>query len=130
MCRRVAEAHGGAVHLIDGRKPATIAIVTLLLALPLGYLCASRTTADLAYVAVFGHVYAFQTALLVMEWTNGSGAAFPQSSADQLLSSTIGYFGFTTAVYALGFGLVEAGHRLAARRARRAGAIQLDPAVR
>lgn len=96
-----------------------IAILTVLVALPLGYLVRNRTAAYLAFGLAFAHIYTFQTASLVMEWVNGADAAFPQSDATALLGGTLGYFAFTTVVYAAGFALVTAGQRLRARSERR-----------
>jgi hypothetical protein len=103
-----------------------IAILTVLVALPLGLLIRNRLAAFLAYAVAFGHVYTFQTANLVMEWVNGSTAAFPANTSNQLLDGTLGYFAFTTVVYAVGFGLVALGHWLRNRRRTTRHAVQLD----
>lgn len=105
-----------------------IAIVTVLIALPLGYFCRARSTAFLAYVAAFAHVYTFQTANLVMEWVNGSGAAFPLDSSQALLGGTLSYFAFTSVIYVVGFLLVLAGQRLRVRHARRQQSVDLASA--
>lgn len=94
-------------------------IVIVLLALPIGYFCRDRTVAFLCYGLAFAHVYAFQTANLVMEWVNGADAAFPQDDSTQLLGGTLGYFTFTTLVLAVGLALVVGGQRLRTRRDRR-----------
>lgn len=96
-----------------------IAILTLVVALPLGYLVRSRLAAYLAFGLAFAHLYTFQTASLVMEWVNGADAAFPQTDSEQLLGGTLGYFAFTTLVYAAGLALVTAGHHLRVRAERR-----------
>lgn len=95
-----------------------IAGVVLLLALPVGYFCRGRAVGYLAFVAVFAHVYAFQTSVLVMEWVNGSDDAFARSTSGNLLDDGLGYFVFTTVVYAVGLVLVRAGQLLRARRLR------------
>ncbi len=82
--------------------------------------------AFLVFAIAFGHVYTFQTANLVMEWVNGSTAAFPASQSDQLLDGTLGYFAFTAAVYAAGFGLVTLGHWLRSRRRAGQREVRLD----
>jgi hypothetical protein len=100
-------------------EDTVIAILTIVAALPLGLLIRNRLVAYVVYAIAFGHIYTFQTANLVMEWVNGSSAAFPESRSDQLLDGTMGYFLFTTTIYAAGFGLVTLGHWL--RNRRRAG---------
>ena len=105
-----------------------IAIVAILIAFPLGYFCKSRTAAFLAYVALFAHVYTFQTANLVMEWVNGSGAAFPQDEGQALMGGTLSYFAVTSIIYAVGFGLVWAGQRLRTRRSQRREGIDVAAA--
>lgn len=103
-----------------------IAILTIFVALPLGLLIRNRLAAFLVFAIVFGHVYTFQTANLVMEWVNGSTAAFPASQSDQLLDGTLGYFTFTTVVYAAGFGLITLGHWLRTRRKAAPREVRLD----
>ena len=93
-----------------------IAILTIVLALPLGLLVRSRPAAYLAYAIAFGQAYTFQTALLVMEWTNGSTGAFPASRSQQLFGGSVSYLVVSTAIYAAGFGLVTLGHWLRSRR--------------
>lgn len=87
-----------------------IAILTVLVALPLGLLLKRRLHAYVAYGLAFAHVYTFQTASLLIEWSNGERAAF---AAD---GTPWGYLAFTTVIYAAGFGLVTLGHWLRSRR--------------
>lgn len=103
-----------------------IAILTLLVALPLGLLIRNRLAAYAAYGLAFAHVYTFQTANLVMEWTNGSTDAFPAAQSQELLDGTLSYFVFTSVIYVVGFGLVTLGHRLRNRRRAATGAVDLD----
>lgn len=100
--------------------------VLAFLALPLGYLVRNRLAAYLAFGLAFAHVYTFQTVNLVMEWVNGADAAFPQSSSSQLLDGTLGYFAFTSIIYAAGLALVAAGQHLRTRRDRRRTVTELD----
>lgn len=95
-----------------------IAIVVLA-ALPLGYLCRDRVVGHLTFIAAFAHVYAFQTSVLVMEWVNGSDAAFARDSSTSLLDGGLSYFAFTTVVYAAGLALVHTGQVLRMRHGRR-----------
>jgi hypothetical protein len=103
-----------------------IALLTLLVALPLGLLIRNRLAAYVAYGLAFAHVYTFQTANLVMEWTNGSTTAFPAARSQELLDGTLSYFAFTSVIYAAGFGLVTLGHWLRNRRRVTTGAVDLD----
>ncbi len=66
-------------------------IILCLLALPLGFPVRDRMAAYLIYAVAFGHVYTFQTATLVMEWTDGATAAFPAGRAQQLLGGALDY---------------------------------------
>ncbi|MGI5213481.1 hypothetical protein [Plantactinospora sp. CA-290183] len=103
-----------------------IAILTVLVALPLGLLIRNRLAAYLAFAIAFGHVYTFQTANLVMEWTNGATAAFPADDSTALLDGTLSYFAVSTAIYAAGFGLVTLGHWLRNRRRTARDEVRLD----
>ncbi|MEV8377006.1 hypothetical protein AB0P21_29960 [Kribbella sp. NPDC056861] len=100
-----------------------IAILTVLVALPLGLLVRNRMAAYLTYAILFAQIYTFQTAHLVMEWVKGSTAAFP---ADAGLGNALGYLTFTSTVYAVGFGLITLGHWLRNRRRTRTDAVLLD----
>lgn len=100
-----------------------IAIITLVLALPLGYLVRNRVAAHLAYVAVFGYLYTFQTLYLVRAWVGGDTSAFP-ADPDVVPWE---YLAVTTAIYAGGFGLVTLGQWLGDRRRMRTGnVVDLD----
>lgn len=87
-----------------------IAIVTILFALPLGYLCRSGTAAYVAYVAVYSWALTFQTLYLLLPSLGGDDVAF---SADEFPWS---YGVVTLSVYVVGFGLVTLGRRLRAHR--------------
>ena len=101
-----------------------IAILTLLAALPIGYLVRHRTAGFLAYGLAVAHLFTFQTAVLVMNWAQGDRTAF--TGTDD--ASTLPYLVVTTLIQAAGFGLVAAGQRLRARRESRRAVVQLDPA--
>ncbi|WP_433464116.1 hypothetical protein [Spirillospora sp. CA-128828] len=103
-----------------------IAILVIVAALPIGLAIRNRMAAYLVYGLAFAHVYTFQTAILVMEWHNGSTAAFKDSRSTALLGDTLGYFVFTTIIYAAGFGLVTLGHWLRSRRQTPAHEVRLD----
>lgn len=93
-----------------------IAIVTVLLAFPLGFLLRNRLAAYVAYLAVFAYAFSFQNVYLLRSWVQDrDGGTFP-GDADQL---PVSYLVVTAAIYAAGFGLVTLGHRLGARRRAR-----------
>ena len=95
-------------------------VVIALGAFPLGFFLRNRLAAFLAFGLAFAHVFTFQTAQLVLEATRGSEEAFGDLSDPKWdwFGDTVGYFVFTTAVYAVGLALVTAGHAVRIRRAR------------
>jgi hypothetical protein len=96
-----------------------IAIVTLLVAVPLGYLVRSRLAAYVAYGLAFAHLCTLQTLALLPEWSASSDDAFDRdggAALDHLLVNT--------AICAAGLGLVTLGARL---RARRTSGLDLAP---
>ena len=102
-----------------------IAILTVLIALPLGLLIRNRLAAYLAYAVVFAQVFTFQTATLLMEWVKGSTEAFPAEPTKGFTSS-LGYLVITSVIYAIGFGLVTLGHWLRFRRRVGENAVLVD----
>jgi hypothetical protein len=90
-----------------------IGIVTILLALPLGYLLRSWLAANLTYAVVYLWAFVFQTLYLLLPSIDGTTGqtfdprAFPLS-----------YGLVTAAIFAVGFGLVALGHVLRRRRPR------------
>jgi hypothetical protein len=87
-------------------------IAMVLLPFPLGYLLAKRSTAFLAYVAAHSFIFTFQTMMLIRMWVGGDTSAF-QKNPNSIEWS---YVLVNLAIYAAGLGLVELGHRVAARR--------------
>ncbi len=102
------------------------AILTVLIALPLGLLIRNRLAAYLAYAIAFGQIYTFQTANLLIEWVNGSSEAFPHDKTAGI-GDTLPYLIVNSAIYAAGFGLVTLGHWLRnRRRTSAANEVRLD----
>ncbi len=100
-------------------------IVTILTALPLGYLVRNRAAGYLAFVAVHGYVFTFQTLNELTEWTGGTSAAFgpfPKAEASEVWA----YGLVNLLIFAAGLGLVFLGQRLAARRQQRKVTLNLD----
>ncbi|TDU90504.1 hypothetical protein EV138_4095 [Kribbella voronezhensis] len=102
-----------------------VAIITVLFAFPLGYFLRNRTSAYLAYVAIYAYSFTFQTLYLLRSWIGGSGEAFPRD-AEKL---PLGYLAVTAGIYAVGFVLITVAHRLATkRRTRPTAPVDLDAA--
>ena len=85
-----------------------IAILTVVLALPLGYLARSRLVANTTYAVAYLWAFVYQTLYLQLDGSAFSPQEFPLS------------YGLVTAgVFAVGFGLVALGHELSRRRRTR-----------
>jgi hypothetical protein len=94
-----------------------IAIVTVLLALPLGFLIRSRLAAYVAYVAVYGYAFSYQNIYLLRGWLDDRTSTFPADPN----ALPVSYLVVSVLIYAAGFGLVTLGHRLGrSRRSRTA----------
>jgi len=89
-----------------------IAVVTILLAFPFGYLFRSRLAANVTYALAYLWGYTFQTLYLTRMWVGGDNSAFPQPPKE----FPIAYGIFSAAIFAVGFGLVALGYRLRNRR--------------
>lgn len=100
-----------------------IAILTLIIAVPLGFLIRNRIACYLTYAVIFAHIFTFQTANLLIEWVNGSREAFAATGAP------LSYLAVTTAIYAAGFGLVTLGYWIRKRRDAARSAVRLDSPI-
>ena len=88
-----------------------IAVVTLLLAFPAGYLFRSRMAAMTTYAVAYLWAFCFQTLYLLLDSLGGgSNPAFESGEFPW------SYGLVTVGVLGIGLGLVEAGCRLAQRR--------------
>lgn len=92
-----------------------IAVVTVLLAFPLGYALRSHLAANVAYAVAYLWAFTFQGLYLTRMWVGGDDSALPKDP-DTL---PIAYGVISAAIFAVGFALVAVGHRVAARRAGR-----------
>ena len=90
-----------------------IAVVTVLLALPLGYFLRSHLAANVTYAIAYLWAFTFQSLYLTLSWVGGDESAFPKDGFP------LSYGLVAAAVFAVGFGLVTLGHRLGARRMER-----------
>lgn len=87
-----------------------IAVVTVLLALPLGFFVPNRTAAFLAYVTAYLWAFTFQSVYLLLDAMGGGTSGFSPDTFP------LSYGAVTAAILAVGVGLVALGHRLGARR--------------
>ncbi len=92
-----------------------IAIVTVLLAFPAGYLFRSHLAANVAYAIAYLWAFTFQGLYLTRSWVGGDTSAFPKNP-DAL---PLAYGLVAAGIFAVGFGLVALGHRVGARRRTR-----------
>lgn len=92
-----------------------IAIVTVLLAFPLGYALRSHLAANVVYAIAYLWAFTFQGIYLTRMWVGGDDSAFAKDP-DTL---PISYGVVAAAIFAVGFGLVALGHRLRTRRVAR-----------
>lgn len=92
-----------------------VAIVTLLLAFPVGFRLHSLAAARTVYAVAYLWAFVFQTLYLTLE------ALTPnvQNPAFEVGVFPISYGLVALAIFGVGFLLVEAGHRFAARRVAR-----------
>ncbi len=89
-----------------------IAVVTLLLALPLGLLCRTRVAANTTYAVAYLWAFVFQTLYLLLDSLSGRSEMPAFEPGDFPLS----YGVMTLLVLGVGFALVEGGHRWGERR--------------
>ena len=92
-----------------------IAIVTVLLAFPLGYRLRSPLAARTAYAVAYLWAFTFQTLYLMLDAMQPKA----QSPAFEASEFPLSYGLVTLGIFAVGFVLVEAGHRFARRRTSR-----------
>lgn len=88
-----------------------IAVVTVLLAFPLGYFLKSRLAANTAYAIAYLWAFAFQTLYLLLDSLGGGSA--PAFTAGEFPWS---YGAVTLAIFLAGFAIVSLGHWFRARR--------------
>ena len=93
-----------------------IAIVTVLLAFPVGFMLRSHLAANVAYAIAYLWAFTFQGLYLTRAWVGGDESAFPRNSD----AIPFEYGLVAGGIFAVGFGLVALGHRVGSRRAVRA----------
>lgn len=96
-------------------------IVMIVVAFPIGFLIRNRIAAYIAFIALHGFVFVFQSLMLVIEWVGGSKDAFgsyPKADKAEVWS----YGAVNLVIFLVGLGLVLLGQKVASRRNSRAGA--------
>jgi hypothetical protein len=88
-----------------------IAVVTILLAFPLGYLVRNRLAANTTYAVLYLWAFMFQTLYLLLDSLDGG-----DNPAFETDSFPVSYGVVALAIFGVGFGLVQLGHWLRARR--------------
>jgi hypothetical protein len=90
-----------------------IAVVTVLLAFPLGYFLKSHLAANTAYAIAYLWAFVFQGVYLLLDAMNGGRDAFSPDTFPW------DYGVVAAAIFAAGFGLVARGHKVGTKRRRR-----------
>lgn len=88
-----------------------IAIVTVLLAAPLGYLVRSLLVANTTYAVAYLWAFTFQTLYLLLDSLDGA-----ENPAFRAGKFPLPYGGVALVIFLVGFGLVGLGHWLRQRR--------------
>ena len=89
-----------------------IAVVTLLIAFPVGYAFRSRLAANTAYAVAYLWAFVFQTLYLVLDALSGTSSN-PAFTTDEFPWA---YGAMTLLIFGIGFGLVATGHWVRSRR--------------
>jgi len=95
-----------------------IAVVTILLAFPLGYLVRSRLAASTTYAIAYLWAFTFQTLYLLLD-SLSNGDVLNDSPAFDAGEFPWSYGVVTLAIFLVGFGLVNLGHWVRARSSRK-----------
>jgi hypothetical protein len=90
-----------------------IAVVTILLAFPLGFFLRSHLAANVAYAIAYLWAFVFQGIYLMLDYVEGGRSTFGKDEFPLSYGLVAG------AIFAVGFGLVAVGHRLGSRRRSR-----------
>jgi len=94
-----------------------IAVVTVLLAFPLGYFLTSYLAANTAYAIAYLWAFVFQGVYLLLDAMNGGRDAFDPEEFP------LSYGLVAAAIFAAGFGLVAVGRRVGTKRRARTLAV-------
>lgn len=87
-----------------------IAVVTILLAFPLGFVLRSHLAANTTYAIAYLWAFVYQSVYLMLDAMNGGRDAFDPEDFP------LSYGLVALAIFGVGFGLVALGHRVGTRR--------------
>ena len=91
-----------------------IAVVTILSAFPLGFFLSNRLAANTTYAIAYLWAFVFQSTYLMLDSLDGgTNPAFETSKFP------LSYGVVTLAIFAVGFGIVQLGHRVGRGRRQR-----------
>ena len=93
-----------------------IAVVTILLAFPLGFFLRSHLAANTAYAIAYLWAFVYQGVYLLLDAMNGGRDAFDPKEFP------LSYGLVALAIFGVGFGLVALGHRVGSKRRTRVAA--------
>jgi len=93
-----------------------IAVVTILLAFPLGFFLRSHLAANTAYAIAYLWAFVYQGVYLLLDTMNGGRDAFDPKEFP------LSYGLIALAIFGVGFGLVALGHRVGSKRRTRVAA--------
>ena len=105
-----------------------IAIVTILLAFPLGFFLSSRLAANTAYAIAYLWAFVFQGVYLMLDSIN-SGRTLNDEPAFVADEFPWQYGVVTLAIFIAGFGLVSVGHWARSRRTAKTSASRITHQV-
>ena len=91
-----------------------IAVVTILAAFPLGFFLSNRLAANTTYAIAYLWAFVFQGTYLMLDSLNNS-----KDAAFDAAEFPWAYGLVTVAIFAVGFGLVQLGHRVGRGRRQR-----------
>ena len=106
-------------------------IYTVLVALPLGLLISSRSTAILTYLLIGSYLFSFQNTSVLLSWLAhrdpSAFGPFPEGfPAESSNGELVGYGVINLLITLVGVGLVWFGGRLRARRASRLNVVAVS----
>jgi len=91
-----------------------IAVVTILTAFPLGFFVSDRLTANTTYAIAYLWAFVFQGTYLMLDSLDGG-----KNPAFETSEFPLSYGVVALAIFAVGFGLVQLGHRVSRGRRER-----------
>ena len=101
-----------------------IAAVAILSAFPLGFFLSNRLAANMTYAVAYLWAFVFQGIYLMLDSLGGG-----KNPAFETSEFPLSYGAVTLAIFAVGFGLVQLGHRVGRSRRQRSEKSSRSPLV-